>query len=298
MQVTAATSAWLATIQLHRDDLEGAEQTLASAWARLAPGPLLGMSVLISAQALVLEARQKYDEALALLQSSWDRFKESAPVAEDGSTKGPFTDPWSAMAFVRICVATGDLERAASLLPAIDDQAVAVPTPFMQGQAMRCRGLVEQNPDTLVRAVLLYRQCARPLELAAVCEDAGVLLASADRLEEAVPFWNEAIELYEGLGAERGVARVSAYLRERGIKRGTRGRRVRATSGWESLTGTELKVTGLVAQRLSNPEVAERLFISRHTVESHLKHIYRKLDLSSRMELAAVAARHSDEKLE
>jgi DNA-binding CsgD family transcriptional regulator len=122
--------------------------------------------------------------------------------------------------------------------------------------------------------------------------------ASADRLEEAIPLLSEAIELYEGLGSERGVARVGALLREHGIKRGTRRRRVRATSGWESLTGTELKVTGLVAQRLSNPEVAERLFISRHTVESHLKHIYRKLGLSSRLELAKVAVTHAGEVLE
>ena len=65
---------------------------------------------------------------------------------------------------------------------------------------------------------------------------------------------------------------------------------MRATSGWESLTDSEHKVVALVAQRLSNPEVAERLFISRHTVESHLKNVYRKLGLSSRTGLAAEAA--------
>jgi len=59
----------------------------------------------------------------------------------------------------------------------------------------------------------------------------------------------------------------------------------------DSLTGAELKVVDLVAQRYSNPEVAEQLFVSRHTVESHLKHIYRKLGMSSRTELAAEAAR-------
>jgi class 3 adenylate cyclase/DNA-binding CsgD family transcriptional regulator len=292
--IIAATSAWLAAIQLHRDDLDGAERTLSTAMGRLAEtGPQLGMGPFNWARALVLEARQKHDEALALLQTAWDLFMEGGPVTDPSRVKGPMTDPWSAMAFVRMCVATGDHQRAASLLPAIEDQASAVDTPFMQGQALRCRGLVEQNPDTLVRAVALYRQCPRPLELAAVCEDAGVLLASTGRLEEAVPLWNEAIELYEGLGAERGVARLGAHLRERGIKRGTRRRHVRATSGWESLTETEHKVTGLVAQRLSNPEVAERLYISRHTVESHLKHIYRKLGLSSRRELAAVAVAHA-----
>jgi DNA-binding CsgD family transcriptional regulator len=154
--------------------------------------------------------------------------------------------------------------------------------------------LVEQDADTLVRAVTLYRQSPRPLELAVACEDAGSMLASAGRLEEAVPLWDEASELYERLGAERDIARVGAHLRKHGIKRGTRRRHARATTGWEALTDTERKVIALVVQRLSNPEVAERLFISRHTVESHLKNIYRKLGLSSRLELAAVAVEHAE----
>ena len=292
--VIAATSAWLAVIQLHRDDLEAAERTVATAMRRLAAtGPQLGMGVLNSARALVHEARGQLDEALAVLQFAWDLYMAGGPEPDLTTATRPITDPWTAMAFVRLCVDTGDRDRAAALLPAIEEQAVAVPTPFMRGQALRCRGLIEQDADTLLLALAEYRQCPRPLELAAGCEDAAVLLAKAGRLEEAVPVWDEAVESYERLGAERDVARVGAQMRQSGVKRGSRRRHVRATSGWESLTETELKVVALVAERLSNPEVAERLFISRHTVESHLKHIYRKLGLSSRLELAAVALRHS-----
>lgn len=281
----AVSSAWLAVIQLHRDDIQAAERTLATATSQLADtGPQLGIAVLNWARALVLEAHHQYDEALALLQVGWDLYQAGGPV----------TDPWSTMAFVRLCVATGDRERAAALLPAIDGLSALVETMPVSGQALRCRGLVEHNPDTLVRAVALYRQGHRSLDLAEACEDAALVLASADRLVEAVPLWYEAVELYEHLGATRDVARVGADLRQRGIRRGTRRRHVRATSGWESLTGTEHKVIALVAQRLSNPEVAERLFISRHTVESHLKQIYRKLGLSSRLELAAVSVRHAE----
>lgn len=292
--VMAATSSWLATIQLHRDDLEAAERTVATAMSRLSQtGPQLGMGVLIAARAQVLAARHQYDEALGLLQFAWNLYQAGAPAGQPGDPRGPITDPWSAMAFVKLCVTTGDRARAASLLPAIDDQATATGTPFMQGQALRCRGLVEQDPDTLLQAVELYRQCPRPLELAAGCEDAAVLLASVGRLDEAVPLWDESVGLYESLGAERDLARVASQLRQSGVKRGTRRAHAKATSGWESLTGTELKVVALVAQRLSNPEVAERLFVSRHTVESHLKHVYRKLGLSSRLELAAAAQERS-----
>ena len=70
-----------------------------------------------------------------------------------------------------------------------------------------------------------------------------------------------------------------------------RGRRRRPAAGWTGLTPTELRVASAVADGLSNPQIAERMFISRRTVASHLTSIFRKLGVSSRAELAAVAAR-------
>jgi DNA-binding CsgD family transcriptional regulator len=277
----AVSAAWLAAMQLHRDDIEAAERTMAIAMSKFAEeGPQLGIGVINWARALVHEARGEIDEALALLEAAWELYQAGGPV----------TDPWSTMFHLRLRVAIGDLQGAARLLPA----DLAAGTDGTQNGAghVRMRGLVEQDPDALVRAVALAREEQRNLDLAEACEDAALVLAAADRLAEAIPFWDEAVEVYEHLGAIRDIARVSAQLRQHGVKRGTRRRHVRATSGWESLTATELKVVGLVAQRLSNPEVAERLFISRHTVESHLKNIYRKLGLSSRSALAAEAASH------
>ena len=65
---------------------------------------------------------------------------------------------------------------------------------------------------------------------------------------------------------------------------------MRPAPGWESLTSRELAVVALVAESLSNTEIAERLFCSRRTVESHLSHTYTKLGTSSRVELAVEAA--------
>ncbi len=59
------------------------------------------------------------------------------------------------------------------------------------------------------------------------------------------------------------------------------------------MTETELKVVRLVAERLSNPEIAERLFISRRTVQTHVSHALAKLEVSTRRELAAAAVRHA-----
>jgi DNA-binding CsgD family transcriptional regulator len=71
-----------------------------------------------------------------------------------------------------------------------------------------------------------------------------------------------------------------------------RGERKRPASGWESLTPTEQDVVRLVSEGLSNAEVATRLFISPRTVQTHLTHVYAKLDMTSRVQLVAEAARH------
>jgi DNA-binding CsgD family transcriptional regulator len=70
-----------------------------------------------------------------------------------------------------------------------------------------------------------------------------------------------------------------------------RGRRRRPATGWPALTPTELRVARAVTDGLSNPQIAERMFISRRTVATHLTSIFRKLGISSRAELAAVAVR-------
>ena len=73
-----------------------------------------------------------------------------------------------------------------------------------------------------------------------------------------------------------------------------RGERQRPASGWASLTPTEREVVRLVGDGLANKDVAARLFVSPRTVESHLTHVYTKLGLASRVQLAKEAARHVD----
>jgi DNA-binding CsgD family transcriptional regulator len=73
-----------------------------------------------------------------------------------------------------------------------------------------------------------------------------------------------------------------------------RGERKRPASGWASLTPTERDVVRRVGEGLANKDIAARLFISPRTVESHLSHIYTKLGLSSRVQLAQEAARRAE----
>ncbi|MGB9222884.1 response regulator transcription factor, partial [Mycobacterium sp.] len=73
------------------------------------------------------------------------------------------------------------------------------------------------------------------------------------------------------------------------VQRG-RGERKRPTSGWASLTPMERDVVGLVREGLGNKEIGARLFISPRTVQTHLTHVYAKLGIASRVELAQEAA--------
>jgi DNA-binding NarL/FixJ family response regulator len=72
-----------------------------------------------------------------------------------------------------------------------------------------------------------------------------------------------------------------------------RGERKRPATGWNSLTPAELNVVRLVSEGLSNKDIASRLFLSTRTVQAHLSHVYSKLAISSRVQLAQEAARHA-----
>ena len=88
-------------------------------------------------------------------------------------------------------------------------------------------------------------------------------------------------------GEAMSMAEAVAYVQR------ARGERKRPSFGWEGLTPTEEKVVGHVADGLTNPQIAEAMFISRETVKTHLSHVFAKLGVSSRSALAAEATRRA-----
>jgi predicted ATPase/DNA-binding CsgD family transcriptional regulator len=96
----------------------------------------------------------------------------------------------------------------------------------------------------------------------------------------------EAFERAWREGAALALDEAVAYARR------TRGPRGRPTTGWASLTPTELEVVRLAVDGLSNPEIGAKLFMGRGTVKTHLSHVFAKLDVANRTELATLAAGH------
>ena len=125
-----------------------------------------------------------------------------------------------------------------------------------------------------------------PWSRASAAEDLGVLLSPDDA---AVHWLDEALDGYQRIGAGRDAARIRARLRRLGVRRRHWDRSERPVSGWASLTDTERSVAELVAQGLTNPQVADQMFISPHTVKFHLRQVFRKLAIGSRVELVRLA---------
>jgi predicted ATPase/DNA-binding CsgD family transcriptional regulator len=112
------------------------------------------------------------------------------------------------------------------------------------------------------------------------------LAVLTERVREALGA--EAFDTAWARGADLSPDEVVGWVRR------ARGSRKRPSGGWESLTPTELEVVRHAAAGHTNPEIGERMFISRGTVKTHLSHVYAKLEVRNRSELAAVAMRRLD----
>lgn len=140
-------------------------------------------------------------------------------------------------------------------------------------------------------------------------EEAVRLFAAADalrhRLGAALSLWDRAVhdsDLELARSALDRVAFEAAWAEGQalGVKEAVayagrgRGERKRPSVGWASLTPMERQVVELLAQGLRNAEIAQRLFVAPSTIKTHLGHVFDKLGVSTRAELAALAARKGE----
>ncbi len=193
---------------------------------------------------------------------------------------------------VRVALALGHRDVAAEVASAVTAGATVAPeVPTVRALALRCQGLVDGRAEPLIEAVALTRSARLLVPHAGTCEDAALVLARRGHREEAAALLAEALEGYERAGADAWAGRVRAQLRSLGVRPAPRGPRDRPAGGWESLTATERAVSQLVAEGLTNGAVARRLYISPHTVNTHLRHVFAKLGVSNRVALATVVHR-------
>lgn len=198
--------------------------------------------------------------------------------------------PEAAVLLVRGALTANDRPKAVELAAATERLTDTRPgDPDIQAAGAHARGLLEQDPAALEQAARKY---STPLGQAWATEDAGVAWAQRGNKTAAVTRLHEALALYQQLDAADSTARVCALLRAAGtwVRHWRQSGRGKPSFGWESLTETERRVAHLAAEGLSNRQMASQMFLSVHTVAFHLRHIFCKLDLTSRVQLASLVA--------
>lgn len=254
-----------------RTDLEQTLQAwrlIGSPWA--AAWTLVLLSRLCHASGDLVAAKGHADEALSLA-------RESGNLVAIG---------FALHACARALLPDGEYQQAESMLR----EALTLVA------SVEARGVVAEVLETLAETVAWrgsYHEAARLSGAAQSLRDAiGYVRfpserepydAGVDAVRQALDTqvfdnaWSEGA----GMSMEEAVAYASR----------ARGPRKRPKTGWASLTPAELDVARLVVEGLSNPEIGERLFVSRRTIQTHLSHVFAKLGISSRAELAAQGAR-------
>ncbi len=230
-------------------------------------------ATMVAAQ--VAEARDGPQSAMKLVESIYSGLGEHRWVL----IGEPAAGAWLA----RLALDVGDRPLAERVVAVAEDLAGSNPGfPAVVAAAAHARGLLDGDPAKLGLAAA---EGSDTWSRASAEEDFGVALRRTGDHEAGIAALDRALAGYERTGATRDAARVRRRLRRAGVRHRHWSYADRPATGWESLTETENTVSLLVAQGWTNQQVANQMFISVHTVAFHLRQIFRKLGIGSRVQL-------------
>jgi DNA-binding CsgD family transcriptional regulator len=256
-------------------DLEGAELALARANVPARPAEQLGWALVLEARGRLRLAQNRPQEALADLLEAGRRW-EALAWSHPGLTA------WRSEA-ARALARLDEPEEASRLAAEQLELARATELPRPIGAATLAAGLVATPRPSLrllQEAVDLLERTQAKLELARALVELGAALRRKGRRAAARETLRRGLELAHRAGARP----LAEHARGELVAAGARPRRPVFT-GVDALTASELRVARLAADGLANREIAERLFVTERTVETHLRHVFQKLDITSRLQL-------------
>jgi DNA-binding CsgD family transcriptional regulator len=222
--------------------------------------------------------------ALAILELGLGRYREALTAAQVLEAAG--VSSWSSYApplIVEAAMRCSDVKTATMALEQVEEQAQVVQTPFALGLMWRCRALVsddEQTESSFRRAIGWLEKSPWRTELARTHLLYGEWLRRKKRRTDAREELRRAHYMFESMGAKAFTERARLELEATGER--ARARTVQTAS---DLTARELQIARLAADGLANREIASQLFISPHTVEYHVKKVFQKLGVRSRIQL-------------
>jgi DNA-binding CsgD family transcriptional regulator len=259
---------------VERGDAEAAEAELVGAdiGEEILPGPT--SNFFFEARALLQLARGRARDAL-------DDMLEFGRRDEGWGVANPLASRWRSRAALAH-LTLGELEQARELAAEDLERAQRWGTARGVGIALRATALVEGAPvDRLREAVDVLAGSTARLEHARALVDLGAAMRRDNRRAEARGALEEGLDLAERCGAAALAETARTELRAAGGRSSDP-----FGSPLAQLTVSERRVAELAAEGRSNPEIAQALFVTRKTVETHLGHVYRKLDIAGRGELA------------
>jgi DNA-binding CsgD family transcriptional regulator len=276
-----ATHAWFAAVQGRGDECR-AFATEARERARTS-GAGLGAALA--------------DWALSILDLTSGRPTEAAlrlramRVAEPGAGH-PYIALLSSPDLVEAAVRAGEREPAEEAVAALEDFAEPDGPMWARALAARGRALLSSGDDAELefeRALSPHAEGDRVFDRARTALLYGEFLRRGRRRVDARAQLRDALQVFEQLGAAAWSHRALAELRASGESA-----RKRDPSTVDELTPQELQIARFVAEGLSNKEVAAQLFLSPRTIEYHLRNVFSKLGITSRMQLATMALGDAD----
>jgi DNA-binding CsgD family transcriptional regulator len=262
------------------DRLDDAEAAIRMAQAPDALAPEIPSAAYLQSRGRLRAAQGRRDEALEDLADAAGRF-EALELTHPGLADWRLTT-------AALLAERGDLPEARRL--AAEQRALAerLGTSGAIAAASRTEALLATRTGRvalLERAAAVTEASPAQLERCRVLVDLGAALRRAGRRSEAREVLRRALDLASRGGAVRLARRADEELRAAGA----RPRRA-ALTGPESLTGAEHRVAVLAAEGRTNRQIAQALFVSRRTVETHLAHAFQKLGISGRDQLADTLA--------
>jgi DNA-binding CsgD family transcriptional regulator len=269
-------SAVLIEALIERGDLDAAERALAAGGFDRHIPPGMPSNPLLEARAKLRFAQGRAGDAL-------DDLIEFGRRDEAWGGASPMASRWRSRASL-VLAALGELDRARRMARDDLERAQRWGAPGSIGVALRARALVEggaASVERLEEAVAALAASPARLEHARALADLGALLRRDNRRREARGVLDEALLLADRCHASALADRVRTELRAAGGRSSTR-----SGPGVQELTASERRVAELAADGHSNPEIAQTLFVTRKTVETHLGSVYRKLGITGRGKLA------------
>lgn len=264
------TTAWLLRCLVERGELAEAEALLDPSMARS------GFSMLCEARGHLRMAQGRPEEALA-------EFRDAGRRAER-QVHHPGLVEWRPHAVLALC-RLGRTEEARVLVAEAHRLARLAGSARALGLALRARGVVEGSIPDLRTAVDVLASSPAALEHARALLELGAALRRAGRRGEARGHLEHAMDAAH----RRGATALAARARDELAAAGARPRRA-AVRGVEALTPSERRVAQLAADGLTNREIAQALFVTTKTVETHLGAAFRKLAVTRRSDVAAALA--------